>query len=187
MKKLLLIFLLLPILSFSQGNFFGTYHFSSTIDPCTLNVGDSYGGGIIGYYFVSGNAGYVSGECHGIIVSTADLGSSVPWSVTGTTTGAIGDHIGDGALNTALIVSDQGAGYYAAKLCDDYYSETFFDWFLPSLGELVAIYPAISWSGVSRWCSTEYSPTYAKYTANGYAYYNNPKTSLYSVRAVRNF
>lgn len=119
-----------------------------------LAVGDSYQGGKVGYIFVSGDAGYVDGEQHGIIFSSADLGGGivsnrVSWpgmSTNGTYT-CTGEYaIGRGPTNTAIIllVSGGSASNSVAKMCDDYSvtdgGVTYSDWFLPSICELKKFY-----------------------------------------------
>ena len=58
------------------------------------------------------------------------------WDSTGAT--SIG--IGSGSANTATIISQQGAGSYAAMLCKNQVSGGYDDWFLPSKDELNAMY-----------------------------------------------
>lgn len=167
---------------------FRNYH-SGVIDPCTLTVGDYFRGGYFAYYFVFGDAGYVSGECHGIIVSMVDLSTGIQWyNGSYVTTGATGQSIGDGALNTALIISYQGAGSYAASLCDGYSYDGWDMWVLPSREDLTAVYSVITPAQPYYWCSSENSQITAFYTNDGYAFYAGDKsgTSM-SVRAIRYF
>lgn len=62
---------------------------------------------------------------------------SIPWyNGTYTTTGATDTAIGSGQSNTTAIVTNQGSGSYAAKICDDLILGGKSDWFLPSSLEL---------------------------------------------------
>lgn len=103
----------------------------------TEGVGDNFQGGIIAYLFESGDAGYLSGEKHGLIAAPSDQGVNIRWyNGINITTGATGTAIGTGNMNTIAIVSNQGSGNYAAKLCSDLVLGGYSDWFLPSKDEL---------------------------------------------------
>lgn len=73
--------------------------------------------------------------------------------------------VDDGQTNTELIVTSQGNGIYAAKLCDTLVAYGYDDWYLPSKNELNAIYQdkeAIGgFSSAFYWSSTEYNNTNA--------------------------
>jgi hypothetical protein len=113
-----------------------------------------------------------------------------------TITNATGTAIGTGKANTAAIIASQGAGVYAAKLCDDLVVGIYKDWYLPSKDELNLMYTNIG-QGVTNgggfasnnyWSSTEHD----NYNAwDHYFYAGNQGTShkgnvLYA-RAVRTF
>lgn len=77
-------------------------------------------------------------------------------------TKALGSSISNGHANTVLILSVQGKGNYAAKICADYeiteQDVLYDDWFLPSKGELFEIYENIDLLGefnTTYWTSTE--------------------------------
>jgi hypothetical protein len=100
-------------------------------------IGEHYGDGII--FFV-----YDKGQ-HGLIASFSDQSTSIQWNNgVDKFTGAQGDGLDAGELNTALIVSrqivDEPMGNFAAKLCANYESSNFGDWYLPSLYELSLLY-----------------------------------------------
>lgn len=130
------------------------------------SIGDPYQGGIIAYLLKSDDAGYEGSQQHGLIVALEDQGGmDVLWwnEVLGDLeTKALGNLIGDDLSNKELIVSIQGEGVYAAKICMDYEvaenEVVYDDWFLPSKGELAEIYENIDELGefkTTYWSSTE--------------------------------
>ncbi len=109
--------------------------------PGTHYVGENYGGGIV--FFVYDNG------LHGLIAATSDQSSGVQWyNGTYRYTGAAGDGLKAGEMNTALIVAsqlpDNATGNFAAKVCADYSTTadgiTYGDWYLPSKYELNLLY-----------------------------------------------
>lgn len=129
-----------------------------TISACP-NVGDSYEGGAVAYLFISGDPGYISGECHGIIVSTVDLVSTNLWGCDGTDlSGASGTALGTGLQNTIDIITGCTTSGIPAKLCYDYSSSGYSDWSLPSKNELAKIQDSKAILGIannSYWSSSE--------------------------------
>jgi len=93
-------------------------------------IGELFGGGIVFYVYDNGQ--------HGLISAIEDLGVTQWYNGSYVTTGAQSFY--NGAANTAAIVSAQGTGNYAAKLCADYSSGGFTDWYLPSFWELNTLY-----------------------------------------------
>lgn len=139
----------------SVGTSYGS-EVSFTSSALNLSVGDSYQGGKVGYIFVSGDAGYVAGQQHGIIFSSVDLASGIisnsgAWNLspsgTYTCTSSSVYAIGRGQTNTNIILqSGTGANISTsvAQVCADYSvvdgGVTYDDWFLPSLCELDKFY-----------------------------------------------
>ena len=162
-------------------------------------IGMAYQGGVIAYILQSVDPGYVSGETHGLIASTADLSNDIQWyNRSYTITGATGTAIGTGQTNTSEIVNNQGAGSYAAKLCNDYTNAdtgtgVYSDWYLPSKDELNKLYQnktAVGgFAGNYYWSSSEYYSNYAwsQYFGNGYQDDNDKNYGDLRVRAVRAF
>jgi formylglycine-generating enzyme required for sulfatase activity len=86
-----------------------------------------------------------------------DQSIGIPWyngNYINTWATAIG--IGTGKANTATIISSQGAGDYAASLCDSLILGGFDDWFLPSKNELDLIYDNLRVAGLSEFASEWY-------------------------------
>jgi len=156
-------------------------------------VGESYGGGIVFYVYDNGQ--------HGLIAATADQSTGMQWyNGTFRFTGAAGDGLYAGEMNTAMIVATQMAdnqtGNFAAKVCADYSvtvgGVTYGDWYLPSKYELNLLYAQKAVVGgiayAAYWSSTEYSSSGAFNLSfgDGRAYTPN-KMTTYPVRAVRAF
>jgi hypothetical protein len=75
--------------------------------------------------------------------------------------------IGTGKANTAAIIAAQGAGMYAAIVCDTLVLGGYDDWFLPSKDELNLMYTKlqkagqVSFGGLWFWSSSQYGSGYA--------------------------
>lgn len=134
-------------------------------------VGAYYAGGIVAYFFQEGDAGYVSGESHGIIILPFDLtspgGGLVPWGCSDQLYGTQGIEIGQGVQNTTALIEACANNTNAAYLCAVLTWGGYSDWFLPSIGELVVIrnglidHPSRDFLGEAYWSSTEVNITVA--------------------------
>ena len=162
-----------------------------------ISVGTAFRGGKVAYILQAGDPGYVAGQQHGLIAALSDQSTGVRWyNYSYVVTGATGTALGTGLANTNLIVSKQGAGDYAARLCYDLVSGGYSDWYLPSLDELNKLYlnraliggmGSIAW----YWSSTECTQTTAMYQYFNSGVQNCADKIIYdpgwSVRAVRSF
>jgi hypothetical protein len=165
--------------------------------PMPVAVGDSYGGGIVAYILVNGDKGYDPSVQHGLIAATADQSTGIQWyNGSYVETGATDTAIGTGQANTTTIVTIQGAGSYAAQLCNDLTEGGYDDWFLPSKDELSKLYlnrDAIGGFATSAygyyWSSSEDGANYAWFQfffSFGYQI-SEFKLNYFRVRAVRAF
>ena len=114
-----------------------------------LTIGQSYAGGIIFYIDGTGQ--------HGLVAASGDQSTGIKWwNGSYVTTGASGTTIGTGQSNTTTIVSVQGAGSYAAKLCNDLVLNSYDDWFMPSKNELALMYTNLKLAGLGSFSAQNY-------------------------------
>lgn len=155
----------------------------------SIAIGKTYQGGIIFYLDSTGE--------HGLIAAPADQGTGIQWyNGAYIATGATGT----GLANTKKIVTTQGTGSYAAKLCFNLVIGAYSDWYLPSKDELALMYTTIGpgaaapltnvggFSSDYYWSSSEYggySAWYQDFSAGSQSY--GSKLTTRHARAVRAF
>lgn len=141
-----------------------------------------------------GQAGYVAGEIHGFIIQKNNITNAVQWyNGVAVLTSATNQGIGNATANTNTIVSVQGSGTYAAKLCYDLVEEGYSDWVLPTKQELEKIgtnrdyFP--SFPNYEYWSSSEVDLNRAyKYNWGGRSSWGDDgKFRPCAVRAIRYF
>ncbi len=155
-------------------------------------VGETFGGGIVFYVYDNGR--------HGLIAATLDQSFGIQWyNGTYSVTGASGDGLNAGEMNTAIIIatqiSDDQNGGFAAKVCADYSFTmggiTYGDWYLPSLHELYLLYQQKNdvggFSYGDYWSSTENNAgeAWSIYFYDGFqsSYSKNGNANVRPVRA----
>jgi hypothetical protein len=167
----------------SSGTAYGNQEsFRTLFEP--LNIGQSYGGGIIFYIDGTGR--------HGFVCAPTDQSTGAQWGCDSTEVGGTSAYLGTGQGNTVAILSGCSEVGIAAQICDDLELNGYNDWFLPSLGDLWTMWSEKSVIGgiseASYWSSFEYNAYYG-YTqdfTNGGQYYIRKYETNY-VRAIRTF
>jgi hypothetical protein len=171
-----------------------------TNTPLTISIGDSYGGGKVFYILEPYDIGYISGQTHGLIVSSTDLTQSEEWGCSDTSiTGATGFLVGQGISNTNAIVAacpTAGPATQCLNLVEGGYS----DWYLPSIDELSNLSRASTWrnlvpnpiSGLSSgyyWSSTQfdYYRVWNLYMDNSQTVVTTKQGGNVKTRAIRSF
>jgi len=167
-----------------------------------VEVGDSYGGGIVAYILQPGEFNgvysYDANVQHGLIAATADQtpsDSGIQWyNGSFVETGATATALGTGLANTNTIISIQGeiATSYAAGLARAYKGGEYTDWFLPSKDELNKLY--LNKGTIDGFADSNYWSSSEKLVGHawGQSFVNggqlvDSKLVTYQVRAVRAF
>lgn len=146
--------------------------FSTPVPP--IEIGQSYGGGIIFYVDKTGQ--------HGLVTPIDDISSSAPWDNGNfkyiSTIFVTDTAVGTGLANTNAIIKTLGSTTidYAANMCKSFKLNGFTDWYLPSIDELLLLKRNLSDKGILKLPSPTYwssstaqvnSPyVYAQFTAN---------------------
>lgn len=105
-------------------------------EDTVIGIGKNYQGGII--FYVDGTG------AHGLIAAPTDQSDGIQWyNGSYIDTGATATAVGTGLANTKKIVTAQGTGSYAAKLCFNLVIGAYSDWYLPSKDELNLMYQNI--------------------------------------------
>ena len=156
------------------------------------NIGDTGPAGGFVFY----DKGSYSDGWRYLEAAPSDQSTGTKWdNGSFSTTGATAIAVGTGHANTTTIVSSQGAGSYAAKLCDDLNIDIYSDWFLPSKDELNQMYENLKEHGVGGfaedeyWSSSEVNDNFAwgQDFTNSTQKSNTNKNLNRWVRAVRSF
>jgi len=157
-------------------------------------IGELYGGGIVVGVWKE------AGVEKGLITSLTDISIGAAWSNIATTDiGLTAQSLYEGQTNTNAIIAQVGHYASAAKICNDYTSGGYNDWYLPSVWELRMCYNSalivnkvlgatngFQWN--YYWSSTEYDndDAYVLVFYNGNNIFPN-KGNTHRVRAVRRF
>jgi Ig-like domain CHU_C associated len=115
---------------------------TATTVSALLAIGDSYGGGKIGYILVSADPGYDACVQHGLIAATADVSTSAYWAFVKSNEAVPGGtsfDYGTGLANTNNIIAQQGSNDCVASVARSYNGGGFADWYLPSVYEIIKI------------------------------------------------
>lgn len=95
-----------------------------------------------GYVFAIDDTTPATGSIGGKAAALSDHSSAVEWGGLWTVVGVDEtatspcDAKSDGACNTQQIVATLGSGTYGAKICDDFTSGSYTDWYLPAICEM---------------------------------------------------
>jgi hypothetical protein len=177
--------------SYASNSLYTGYGPVRTFQTTNIQLGEVYQGGNVALIFQPGDVGYVVNQVHGLIIARPNTSTAIQWyNGTNTTTGATSIIVGSGNSNTNTIVSNQGTGNYAAKICSDLVLNGYSDWYLPSKDELWRINQLEGWLDKIWW---KYWTSSESNSINAWAINNDgtmsifPKSSLFAVRPIRTF
>ena len=155
-----------------------------------ITIGASYGGGVVAYILAAGDRGYDPAVQHGLIAAPSDQ-TATAWGCTSTLVGATTAPLGNGANNTAIILSVCGSGN-ASATAHAVSLGGFSDWYLPSKDELNKLYiskasiggfgTGFYWSSTENTSGSAWDQSFNTGAQNFFA-----KTTTDNIRAVRNF
>ncbi len=153
------------------------------------DIGESYLGGRMAYILHPGDPGYSMTTAHGFIVANThtEIAEWGCFQLIGTSTA-----IGSGKANTNAIISKCSDSDVIARLCYNFESGGYDDWYLPSINELEKIYLNRVAIGITQtlnyWSSTEADENFAWILAfaNGYKG-DNHKTNPLRAWPIRYF
>ncbi len=128
------------------------------------------------------------------MVASSDQSVAIQWDDHGTNIG-VGTQrtFGTGSSNTFNVITAQGPGNYAAKICWDLVLNGYTDWYLPSTEELQKIYPNRLLIGgflpEGYWSSSDigFSNFADLWDFNTGARSGDYKYNFHRVRAIRSF
>jgi hypothetical protein len=165
---------------------------AAPIPPGTYSVGDYALGGYVTYILQPGDIGYSPTQQHGLVAGIYDITSQSQWGCQGLSIPTSAS-IGTGLQNTNNIVYACTQSGIAAKLCYDYVSGSYSDWYLPSKDELNKVFtsgaPNRSTEAINiYWSSTEGNDAVAWEQDLQVGPVNlDPKTFGINVRPIRSF
>jgi hypothetical protein len=163
----------------------------------THYIGELFGGGIVVSVWKD-----AQGVEHGLIASLTDLGTSVWSNVDAVAIGSASQSTIDGQANVLAIISQSGHTNSAAKICNDYVSGGFSDWYLPAKWELKRCFDStleinrvlgeIDGFKQTYWSSSEDDSTawWIDFSSGMMASFSTnliTKASLLNIRAIRKF
>jgi hypothetical protein len=159
----------------------------TTLTQIFLYIGQSHAGGIV--FYIDGTG------LHGLVATPGDQSASAQWGCSETLISGTSTAIGSGQANTTAIVNGCSTSGIAARLCNSLIFpplSPYFDWFLPSKGELNLLYLQKDVVGGFvedyYWSSSEQdaSSAWVQHFTTG-VQYNFYKFNYVGVRAVRAF
>ncbi len=149
-------------------------------------IGELFGGGIVFYVDASGN--------HGMIAAASDQSTAAEWGYFNTEVGAHGLILGTGSENTKKVKNATTKTDIATTICSDLKLNSFNDWYLPSLDELILIYQNLKLKNLGNladddyWSSseTDFNNAWQYNFAKGFPTEAHVDRKV-RVRAIRNF